>query len=106
MLRYRETWRAVLMAAVLWSGPAGADETQTSIGEIPLCDLGTATVNGFTGGLYPNGTSRRPGEHEAAGLRIARHVVKPKHRRGPMGRWRQARHTVHAAPRLLFGVLR
>lgn len=77
MLRYRQTWRAVLMAAVLCSGPAGADETQTSIGEIPLCDLGTGTVKGFTGGLYPNGTNVRPRGHEAAGLRIARNIVKP-----------------------------
>ena len=59
-------------------GRAMADETQTSIGEVPLCDLGTATFEGFTGGLYPNGTSIRPAAHEAAGLAIANQEIVPR----------------------------
>jgi len=54
-----------------------ADESQTSIGEIPLCDLGTATFQGFMGGLYPNGTNTRPPKHQAAGLAIARDGIRP-----------------------------
>ncbi len=63
--------------AFLFCAPTNADEKQTSIGEIPLCDLGTGTFQGFTGGLYPNGSNIRPPDHEAAGLRIARNEVQP-----------------------------
>jgi hypothetical protein len=57
---------------------AKADEAQTSIGEVPLCDLGSAIYEGVPGGLYPDGTSIRPARHEAAGLAIAREEVVPR----------------------------
>src|SRR5262245_43467705 len=57
---------------------AKADESQTSIGEVPLCDLGTGTFEGVLGGLYANGTSVRPAGHEAAGIAIASREVIPR----------------------------
>src|SRR5262245_58121921 len=71
----------LLSAAQDWDR-VQADETQTSIGEIPLCDLGTGTVHGFQGGLYPKGSNTRPAGHEAAGLRIARVEVTPRNTAG------------------------
>ncbi len=56
---------------------ATADESQTSIGEIPLCDLGSGTFNGFAGGLYGGGSNVRPAEHEAAGVRISHDQIRP-----------------------------
>src|SRR5262245_56603765 len=57
---------------------AKADESQTSIGEVPLCDLGTGTFEGVPGGLYSGGTSVRPARHEAAGMVIASGEVIPR----------------------------
>jgi len=76
--------RVVLLAALIGlvlplfcRRRGNADESQTSIGEIPLCDLGTGTFQGFMGGLYPNGTNTRPPKHQAAGAWIARNGIKP-----------------------------
>ena len=41
---------------------------QTSVGFVPLTDLGTALHMGASGGLYPNGQNTPPAEHLAAGL--------------------------------------
>ena len=38
-----------------------------SPGLTPLTDLGGNTYLGSRGGLYPDGSNRRPTEHEAAG---------------------------------------
>lgn len=40
----------------------------------PLPALGTAKYQGFEGGLYPGGKNERPGDHEAAGLALAKQV--------------------------------
>ena len=48
---------------------------------LPLTELGgneyvrmDGQATGFTGGLYPNGSSTRPVQHEAAGLNLARQI--------------------------------
>ena len=49
--------------------------TGTSIGLIPLTDLGTGTYKGFEGGLYPGGSNHRPFHHDSAGIAIANAMV-------------------------------
>lgn len=46
----------------------------TSVGFTPINDLGTATYQGFQGGLYPSGANERPSSHETAGLALARSI--------------------------------
>lgn len=36
---------------------------QTSVGFVPLLDLGLGTYKGFTGGLYPNGANQPPARY-------------------------------------------
>jgi hypothetical protein len=47
----------------------------TSIGFVPLTDMGPGTYHGLPGGLYPGGTNFRPVAHESAGVAIARAIV-------------------------------
>ena len=42
----------------------------------PLTDFETGTFRGYKGGLYPNGSNKRPENHNSAGTAIAR-TVKP-----------------------------
>lgn len=53
---------------------AQADCNQTSVGFIPIMDMGTATFNGWEGGLYPNGSNVIPASHADAGLSLANNV--------------------------------
>ncbi|OGF53094.1 MAG: hypothetical protein A2Z21_05660 [Candidatus Fraserbacteria bacterium RBG_16_55_9] len=53
----------------------------TSVGFAPITDLGTATYQGFQGGLYPNGLNARPEGHEQAGLAISQ-AIQPLNRAG------------------------
>ncbi|MBM4168724.1 MAG: T9SS type A sorting domain-containing protein [Ignavibacteria bacterium] len=46
----------------------------TSVGLMPLTELGTGTYRNFSGGLYPQGTNQRPAAHEAAGQLLAQQV--------------------------------
>jgi len=52
----------------------GADCSATSVGFIPISDLGTRSYQGFQGGLYPGGSTLRPTSHETAGLALARSI--------------------------------
>ncbi len=64
-----------LSAAVALGLPArsaASDCTQTSVGLIPINDLGTGTYLGQVGGLYPGGVNVRPLTHETAGRDLAR----------------------------------
>ena len=49
---------AVALLATGGSDRARADETQTLIGEVPLCDLGSATYEGVPGGVPPENSVR------------------------------------------------
>ncbi|HEY2953684.1 MAG TPA: T9SS type A sorting domain-containing protein [Candidatus Eisenbacteria bacterium] len=62
---------ALLAAALCARGAFASDCTRTSVGFVPLIDLGTGTYHGFTGGLYPGGANSRPPAHDSAGLAIA-----------------------------------
>lgn len=68
----------VAIAALLVSFPMrrtiASDCSRTSMGLIPLNDLGTGFYIGQQGGLYPNGSNTRPAAHEEAGLEMARAV--------------------------------
>src|SRR5712691_5914206 len=48
---------------------------QSSIGLIPLTDLGTGKYKGEEGGLYPGGNNTAPEAHMAAGVRLARQIA-------------------------------
>ena len=47
----------------------------TTVGRIPINDLGTGFYQGFQGGLYPNGRNQRPAVHDSAGRALATQVV-------------------------------
>ncbi len=49
--------------------------SQTSVGLVPLIDLGTGEYQGFSGGLYPGGANQPPTAHLEAGLQMARQIV-------------------------------
>lgn len=51
--------------------------TQTSVGLVPLTDLGSDLYQGQPGGLYPNGQNTPPAAHLAAGLAQAQ-VIQPR----------------------------
>ena len=68
----------VLLSAMVVPCPRAAhasDCARTSVGFVPLTDLGAGTYHGFAGGLYPGGTNVRPAAHDSAGLAIARAIV-------------------------------
>jgi lysophospholipase L1-like esterase len=54
--------------------PGATGCSRTSIGLRPLTDLGSGTYQGQPGGLYPGGSNRRSGGHDAAGRSIARAI--------------------------------
>jgi hypothetical protein len=55
--------------------PRAADCTVTSVGLIPLTDLGAGLYQGFAGGLYPGGANTPPAAHDAAFLAAASAIV-------------------------------
>ena len=61
------------LALLAMQSPA-SDCTRTSVGLIPLMDLGSGWYQGVQGGLYPKGSNTRPPAHEASGLEAARAV--------------------------------
>jgi hypothetical protein len=52
--------------------------TAPSSGFIPINDLKTGTFNGWTGGLYPNGSNYIPPAHKTAGMNIASSQIIPR----------------------------
>lgn len=70
--------RLLLLAACLaCAAPAAraADCARTSVGLVPLTDLGAGLYQDLPGGLWPGGVNGRPAAHEAAGLAIAQGIV-------------------------------
>jgi hypothetical protein len=60
----------------------------SSVGLIPLVDLGSRTYAGYPGGLYPGGTNQPPSAYRQAGLARA-HAVQPLSSEGardPLGK--------------------
>lgn len=72
---------ALSQAKAQTSADAGKQCTCTSIGQLPLTELGTGLYQGQQGGLYPGGTNTIPDAHLAAGLAIA-NQVQPLNRAG------------------------
>ncbi|MFQ5799201.1 MAG: hypothetical protein ACE5H0_11010, partial [Bacteroidota bacterium] len=48
--------------------------SSTSVGFVPLNDLGSGEYQGFQGGLYPDGSNDIPAAHLAAGLELAQQI--------------------------------
>jgi len=59
------------LLACLPAASLGANCAVTSVGFMPLNDLGTGTYNGYEGGLYPGGANTRPAAHDVAGRALA-----------------------------------
>ena len=58
--------------ALVCAGTAGAANCpNTSVGLVPIDDLGPGNYLGSQGGLYPGGVNARPPGHDAAGLALA-----------------------------------
>ncbi|NQW29075.1 MAG: T9SS type A sorting domain-containing protein [Ignavibacteria bacterium] len=59
-----------LLSVILFSVSVFAQPncTKTSVGLILINDLGSGTYNGWTGGLYPNGSNIMPASHMNAGM--------------------------------------
>ncbi len=53
---------------------AQPDCSKISTGFIPINDIGTGTYNGWTGGLYPNGSNNIPEVHKRAGLALSSQI--------------------------------
>lgn len=67
----------VVLVAVLATAARGASDcTQTSVGLIPLPDLGAKLYLGHEGGLYPGGSNQLPAAHLDAG-RLRAAAVQP-----------------------------
>jgi hypothetical protein len=49
--------------------------TTTSVGRIPISDLGSGSYQGYQGGLYSAGSNRPPASHLSGGLVMAAQVV-------------------------------
>jgi len=64
-----------LAAAILAASTRAQNCSATSVGFVPLNDLGAETYQGFPGGLYPGGLPMRPAAHDAAGLSQSALVV-------------------------------
>ncbi len=58
----------LLIACGFASALAAQNCVNTSIGAVPLNDLGLGTYQGFVGGLYANGANSPPPAHAASGL--------------------------------------
>jgi hypothetical protein len=70
---------AVALALVMAVVPVGASDCgTTSVGDIPLNDLGSGTYKGRQGGLYPGGSNARPASHTSAGRSLAEDRVLPR----------------------------
>ena len=76
--RYSRVPKITLVGAVLVFAlqphAFGRDCSMTSVGFIPINDLGSGTYSMFQGGLYPGGTNVRPASHESAGLALAQSI--------------------------------
>ncbi|MFI5172745.1 MAG: T9SS type A sorting domain-containing protein [Chitinophagales bacterium] len=55
-----------LLLGVIINVSAQKDCSHDHTGLIPITDLGTEFYRGFMGGLYPDGTSNRPSDHQTA----------------------------------------
>jgi len=73
-------YHPLLLCLALWLAGVGAraDCTLTNLGITPLNELGLKAYRGSSGGLYPDGSNRRPPAHEAAGLDIATQQIVPR----------------------------
>jgi len=69
-------WTGVVCAALLATGAIAADCARTSIGFVPLSELGGGLYLGqYQGGLYPGGSNQIPADHVQAGLAAAGQIV-------------------------------
>ncbi len=63
---------ALLALTALLSAAEAADCSGTSVGTVPLLDLGPGAYLGFEGGFYPGGATELPASHAAAADSFAR----------------------------------
>lgn len=72
----RSRFPAILVLSLSFCAAAAAQNCQnTSVGFLPINDLGTGMYQGLQGGLYPGGVNALPPAHLALGLAQAAQVV-------------------------------
>ena len=80
MQRLRFTLLVLAIALLAWFSASRWDSraqaSTTSTGHTPLMDMGSQTYDGFTGGLYYNGSNTAPSDQNSVGLTRAA-TVKP-----------------------------
>jgi hypothetical protein len=88
-MRMRRWWMQIGLLLALTDRAGAADCTNTSVGFVPLGDLGVGTYLGlYEGGLYEGGSDVPPADHRLAGLAQVAKVV-PRDAQGapePLGR--------------------
>ena len=71
----RSSFFSVLSIVIVAFHAYGQNCSQTSVGLMPLTELGTTNYKGYSGGLYPLGNNLAPPGHLAAGLSFAMQIV-------------------------------
>jgi hypothetical protein len=71
MMRFLLQILLFCMGGVLWAQQCQNPPTAF----VPITDLGLNTFNGWTGGLYGNGSNEIPPAHQAAGIQIASTIL-------------------------------
>jgi len=66
---------SVLSIACVAFHAHGQNCSQTSVGLMPLTELGTTNYKGYSGGLYPQGSNFAPSTHLVAGLSLAKQIL-------------------------------
>ncbi len=65
----------ILLFGLAGANAHGQNCSQTSVGFMPLTELGAGIYKNYSGGLYPQGSNVNPPAHLAAGLALAKQVV-------------------------------
>lgn len=70
----REGWRVVDAIRAPGNTTTPVMDQAAADALVPLPQLGAELYQGFAGGLYPEGTNKRPADHESSGLRLAARI--------------------------------
>lgn len=63
-----------VLVCAFGTSATGQNCSRTSVGFIPLNDLGGGLYKGYAGGLYPGGSNQRPEVHDSVGIAFAKQV--------------------------------
>ncbi|HYT82845.1 MAG TPA: hypothetical protein VEK86_05295 [Gemmatimonadales bacterium] len=69
------SWRSLLVGLTVAAAACGNTASPAAPGRVPLSESSIGTYKGFSGGLYPGGSTSVPAAHAAAGITRAQGVV-------------------------------